>query len=312
MSQNIFQRNSVIVALALLCCILWGSAFPCIKIGYKLFAIEGAGSQILFAGCRFFLSGIIAFIIASIMERKPITIKKSSVPYVLGQGLLQTTIQYVFFYLGLAHTTGSKGSVINASSTFFSIIMAHIILKNEKITWRKALGCLIGFAGVIIINFAPGAFGGGFSLTGEGFIVICSFAYGTSSVTLKLISDREKPATITAYQLLFGGAVLILIGLLTGGHFGAVSAKGLLLLLYMASLTSVSFSLWATLLKYNPVGKVAVFGFSIPIFGVLLSALLLGEQIAGWTTLIALILVSIGILLVNLAPRTTHQGAKAS
>ena len=294
--EKYYQNTAVRTVLALVCCALWGSAFPCIKIGYEMFHIEGAGSQILFAGYRFFLAGIFAYAAACITERRLVTIKRSSVPYVFGQGILQTTIQYVCFYIGLAHTTGAKGSVINASNAFFSIIMAHFFMKSEKMTWRKGLGCLVGFAGVVVINMAPGAWGSGFALNGEFLVLLCSFAYGTSSVTLKLISDRETPTAITAFQLLFGGGVLILIGLVSGGSVYGFHMKSTLLLVYMALLSTVSFSLWAALLKYNPVGKVSIFGFSIPVFGVALSAVFLHERIVSVQNLAALVLVSLSLI----------------
>lgn len=300
--ERFYQNPAVRTILALVCCALWGSAFPCVKIGYEMFEIEGAGSEILFAGYRFFLAGVLTYGIACLLERGLVKIRRSSIPYVCGQGILQTTIQYVCFYIGLSNTTGAKGSVINASNAFFAIIMAHFLIGTEKITWKKAVGCLIGFAGVIVINLAPGAWGSGFQLNGEGLILLCSFAYGTSSVTLKMISDRERPMAITAFQLLFGGALLILIGVAAGGRVGGFTVGSSLLLLYLALLSTVAFTLWAELLKYNSVGRVAVFGFSIPVFGVALSALLLKEDIFGLQNLAALLLVSVGIIVVNLTP----------
>ena len=297
--EKLMKRTGVVAILALVCCALWGSAFPCVKIGYDLFCIEDVGSQILFAGYRFFLAGVFTWLLGCFFEKRILTMKKSSVPYVCGQGLLQTTLQYLFFYIGLANTTGAKGSVINASNAFVSIIVASFLIKSEKMTWRKAIGCLIGFAGVILVNLAPGGWGDGFRFTGEGFVFICAVFYGTSSVTLKLISHRESPMTLTAYQLLFGGGVLALIGFAAGGQVTGFTVQSTLLLIYLALLTTISFCIWTTLLKYNPVGKVTVFAFSIPVFGVALSALLLGEQIGSVKTLAALLLVSIGIVIVN-------------
>lgn len=297
--ERFYQNTVTRTILALMCCALWGSAFPCVKIGYELFRIEGSGSQILFAGYRFFLAGVFTFILACVLEKGVITMKKSSVPYVFGQGLLQTTVQYVCFYIGLAHTTGAKGSVINASNAFFSIIAAHFLMRSEKLTWKKVAGCLVGFAGIIIINLEPGAWSSGFSLMGEGMVLVCAFSYGLSSVTLKMISDREKPVTITAYQLLFGGAVLILTGAAAGGSVQGFALKSTLLLLYMSLLSTVAFSIWAELLKYNSVGKVAIFGFSIPVFGVAMSAIFLGEQVISVKNLIALVCVSVGIIIIN-------------
>lgn len=293
------QNPIVICVLALLCCALWGSAFPCIKIGYEWMEIEGTGSQILFAGYRFFLSGVLTFVLGCLLERRILRMKRENFGVIFRQGVLQTTIQYVCFYIGLAHTTGAKGSIINASNAFVSIVAAHYMIRSERMTWKKGLGCILGLAGVVLVNLEPGGFGGGFHFLGEGMVLLCTIAYGVSTVLLKMISDRESPMTITAYQTLIGSALLIVTGWLLHGEVGAFTWKSAALLFYMALLSTVAFSLWTLLLKYNPVGKVAVYGFTIPIFGVLLSGILLGETIFSVKYLAALLFVSGGVILVN-------------
>ena len=293
------QNPIVICVLALLCCALWGSAFPCIKIGYEWMEIEGIGSQILFAGYRFFLSGVLTFALGCLLERRILRMKRENFGVIFRQGVLQTTIQYVCFYIGLAHTTGAKGSIINASNAFVSIVAAHYMIRSERMTWKKGLGCILGLAGVVLVNLEPGGFGGGFRFLGEGMVLLCTIAYGVSTVLLKMISDRESPMTITAYQTLIGSALLIVIGWLLHGDVGVFTWKSAALLFYMALLSTVAFSLWTLLLKYNPVGKVAVYGFTIPIFGVLLSGILLGETIFSVKYLAALLVVSGGVILVN-------------
>ena len=280
------QNPIVICVLAMICCALWGSAFPCIKIGYEWMEIEGIGSQILFAGYRFFLSGVLTFALGCLLERRILRMKRENFGVIFRQGVLQTTIQYVCFYIGLAHTTGAKGSIINASNAFVSIVAAHYMIRSERMTWKKGLGCILGLAGVVLVNLEPGGFGGGFRFLGEGMVLLCTIAYGVSTVLLKMISDRESPMTITAYQTLIGSALLF-------------TWKSAALLFYMALLSTVAFSLWTLLLKYNPVGKVAVYGFTIPIFGVLLSGILLGETIFSVKYLAALLFVSGGVILVN-------------
>lgn len=293
------QNPIVICVLALLCCALWGSAFPCIKIGYEWMEIEGIGSQLLFAGYRFFLSGVLTFALGCLLERRILRMKRENFGVIFRQGVLQTTIQYVCFYIGLAHTTGAKGSIINASNAFVSIVAAHYMIRSERMTWKKGLGCILGLAGVVLVNLEPGGFGGGFRFIGEGMVLLCTIAYGVSTVLLKMISDRESPMTITAYQTLIGSALLIVIGWLLHGDVGVFTWKSAALLFYMALLSTVAFSLWTLLLKYNPVGKVAVYGFTIPIFGVLLSGILLGETIFSVKYLAALLFVSGGVILVN-------------
>ena len=293
------QNPIVICVLALLCCALWGSAFPCIKIGYEWMEIEGIGSQILFVGYRFFLSGVLTFALGCLLERRILRMKRENFGVIFRQGVLQTTIQYVCFYIGLAHTTGAKGSIINASNAFVSIVAAHYMIRSERMTWKKGLGCILGLAGVVLVNLEPGGFGGGFRFLGEGMVLLCTIAYGVSTVLLKMISDRESPMTITAYQTLIGSALLIVIGWLLHGDVGVFTWKSAALLFYMALLSTVAFSLWTLLLKYNPVGKVAVYGITIPIFGVLLSGILLGETIFSVKYLAALLFVSGGVILVN-------------
>ena len=298
-STNIFTKPAAIVLLALLTCALWGSAFPAIKEGFALLRIEDSGSKILFAGYRFFLAGMMTLVFFSIKEGRLLTIKKSSIPGIMVQGLLQTTVQYVCFYIGLSNTTGTKGSVINGSNGFFSIIAAHFMTKDEKMDRKKALGCAIGFLGVVIVNLGGDGFGGGVAFMGEGMVLLCSIAYGVSSVTLKMISHRESPEAITAYQLLFGSVLLIAMGFCMGGQVTGFTVMSSMLLLYLSVTSMVTFCIWANLLKYNPVGKITIYGFTIPVFGVMLSAIFLGEKVLTPATILALIFVSVGIVVVN-------------
>ena len=114
---------------------------------------------------------------------------------------------------------------------------------------------------------------------------------------MKRYSAEEDPVTLSGWQFFVGGLIMVACGLLAGGRIGTWSAQGIAMLIYLAMVSAVAYSLWGILLKYNPVSRVAVFGFMNPVFGVILSAFLLGEreQASGIKSIIALILVSIGI-----------------
>ena len=301
--EHYLQKPMTVMALALLCCFLWGSAFPCVKIGYDLFAIaaDDTMSQMLFAGCRFALSGLLVILFGSILVKRVLVPEKKSVGMVLKLAMVQTVMQYVLFYIGLAHTTGVKSSIINASNVFISLILASLLFRFEKLAVRKIVGCLIGFAGVVIINLNGNGIDTSFSLKGEGAIFLSTVAYALSSGLIKLYSQKENPVVLSGYQFLIGGLVMIVIALFLGGRITSGGAAAFFLLLYMALISAVAYTLWGILLKYNPVAKVAVFGFMTPVFGVLLSALLLGErnQAFGWRGIAALLLVCVGIYVVN-------------
>lgn len=106
---------------------------------------------------------------------------------------------------------------------------------------------------------------------------------------------------LSGYQFIAGGIIMILLGFFMGGKIQTISAPALGLLIYLALVSALAYSVWGILLKHNPVSRVTVFGFMNPVFGVLLSALLLGEQeqAAGIISIISLLLVCVGIYVVN-------------
>lgn len=295
-------KTPVVVLLALICCALWGSAFPCIKIGYRQFAIAGndTASQILFAGIRFFLAGCMVILFCSILYKELLIPRKfQTLKHAFFLSLFQTILQYIFFYVGLSKTTGSKAAVIEAANVFLAILVSGFLFKMEKITSKKMIGCLIGFAGVIIINLG-GGLDAHFSVTGEGFILLSTAAYAFSSVIIKYYSDKENTVLLSGWQFLIGGAVMILIGFACGGHIAPSSWHAIALLIYMAFISACAYTIWGLLLANNPVSKIAVYGFSNPVFGVLFSAILLHETTAlNLNCIAALILVCAGIILAN-------------
>lgn len=300
--ESTLQKTSVVALIAIICCVLWGSAFPSIKIGYQLFEIAGddTATQILFAGCRFTLAGILSILFGSIIQGEFLYPSKKAIPKVLHVCVFQTILQYFFFYIGLAHTSGVKGSIIGASNTFLSIVLACIMIKQEKMTIQKVLGCVIGFAGVIIINLGGGGIDMTFTLLGEGFMFLSAFTYALSSIIIKRYSKEENPVMISGYQFTFGGVIMMFAGYLAGGRITVITGSGITLLLYLAFVSAGAYSLWAILLKYNPVSKVAIYGFTTPVCGAVLSSLVLNEgTIFSMKSLVALVLVCIGIFSVN-------------
>ena len=105
---------------------------------------------------------------------------------------------------------------------------------------------------------------------------------------------------LSGYQFVAGGLIMVIVGLLMGGRLTEWNVRGVSMLLYLAAVSAVAYSLWGVLLKYNPVSKVSVFGFMNPVFGVILSAILLHEgESLGLMSILSLLLVCAGIYIVN-------------
>ncbi len=301
--ENYLQKTLVVALLAAVCTFLWGSAFPCIKIGYRLFDIpsDNTYTQILFAGIRFTLAGILTILIGSVLNRGVLVPKKKSIPNIIKLSMFQTVLQYIFFYMGLARTSGVKSSIIEGSNTFIAILIACLVFKQEKLNLKKILGCVIGFAGVVLVNITKDGIDMNMTFMGEGAILMSAVAYAISSGLIKIYSKDDNPVMLSGYQFLFGGIILMVAGFAMGGRITQVNPQGIMMLIYLACISAVAYSLWGVLLKYNPVSKVAVFGFMNPVFGVILSAWWLNEtgNDLGVKALIALVFVCIGIYIVN-------------
>lgn len=301
-AEKFFSKNYVVVIGALICCMLWGSAFPCVKVGYGLFGVDTSSysSLILFAGIRFTLAGVLVLAFGSALQRKFLLPKRKNIWRVAVVALFQTAMQYTFFYIGLANLTGVKSSVLNGLGVFFTIIAACFIFRTERFTLIKLAGCILGFGGVLVMNLDGLNFE--FSLTGEGFIIFSGLSAAMAAGFVKVFSKHENTTTLCGWQFFCGGLALVIIGAATGGSIRPTSGASFAMLFYLAFLSACAFTLQGYLLKYNPVSKVAVFKSTNPLFGALFSAIILGEteQLLHYTTLIALALVCGGILIINL------------
>jgi len=305
--KSIFTNPIVLVIGALLCCALWGSATPFIKLGSAAMISQNpatkVASTILFAGIRFTGAGVLTVLIYSIARRKFLVPKAKNIPRILTVSAFQTVIQYIFFYIGLSNTSGVKGTIASGLSGFFCVLIASLIFKQEKLTVRKIVACVLGFAGIVVVNLNGLDFN--FVFTGDGFVIISALSLAISSVLMKRFSKHEEPVLISGYQFVIGGIFMIGIGLIFGGSIRIPDFGAAMILVYLCALSAVAYALWGVLLKHNPVSRVTIFNFSTPFFGTVLSILMLPESAGtGVLNIIAtLLLVSAGIFLLNFQPK---------
>ena len=148
---------------------------------------------------------------------------------------------------------------------------------------------------------SAGDFDMGMRFMGEGFIILSTVSFSLSNNLTKHYSKTENPVMLCGWQFILGGAVLIVSALVSGGRINFNGVSGVLIILYLSMVSAVAFSLTSLLMKYNPVSRVSIYAFLNPVFGVLLSILILGEsgQSFGLRGLLALFLVCAGVFTVN-------------
>lgn len=315
--EDVLTRPLVVAAVAITCCLLWGSAFPMLKVGFALFGIDSSntGALLVFGGVRFTIAGLVV-----VFEHAAVTHTRvvPSVRDLRDAGILsifQTTGQYLPYYVGLAHATGVSSAIVQGISVFVSLLVAALVFRMERLTSRKVIGCAIGFLGLLVIDFGSMATGGGFTLEGEGLIVLSSvFAAMSSPVMRKLTTTHDVDSLIlSGWQFVIGGITLTIVGLALGGSMTISTPAQAGVLGWLVLVSAVAYSLWGVLLAHNDVSHVAVYGFTNNIFGVLLSLAILGDEghPIGPATFVSLALVCLGIYTVSTtSTRATRAGGE--
>ncbi len=301
--DRIFGTPVYAVLLAIFCNVLWGSAFPFIKLGYRLFSIDSGNTASIFcfAGVRFMLGSFLVLLGSVLLQNRVPRFPRGKVAAeCCALGLWQTTTQYAFYYIAVAMLTGAFGGILNSTQSFLGVIFAHFLYGNaDRMTPAKLLGCVLGFAGVLIGTL--GNHGSG-SSWGIFCMLLATVIFTLSGPWNKAVTKKADSFAVCFINLFVGGAALFVLGTALGGHLGSVNPLGILVLLYLAFICGAGYVLWALLMKNNPVSRIAIFGFVNLVVNVLLSAVLNGEPLFRWQYLAALVFVCVGIWLVNKAP----------
>lgn len=299
--ESFFRSNRGCILTSLICTVLWGSAFPVLKITYSELNMISTdyNGKIFLAGIRFLLAAIMIFAYVKFFQKEYLRIKRKDFGWILILGLLQTTFGYFFFYNGLANTSAMKGAILGTLENFLVVIIAHFIYKDDKINHRKVIGLTTGLLGVIIVNWG-GKFSLDFKFNGEGFMILSAICSAAATFLAKEKGKNINIFLMSAWQMLLGSILMVLWGIPVINNGGLnFTPLAFSLLIYSALLSAVAFSLWYVLLKYHKAGDISLYKFMIPVSGAILSVMFIPEESLTWNVILSLILVSLGIILIN-------------
>ena len=304
-NTSIFQRPLWVAVFAFSAAFLWGWAFPLVKLGFAEFGItqDMTGSKMLYAGLRFCMAGVAVLLIAKLTHRSfalKEEAKKARIGsslYLLLFTLLNTTLHYAAFYIGMSHSQGSRAAILNSMSVFTLVILACVFFKSDKMTYNKFLGCVVGILGILTLNLG-GKESGAFTLLGDGMIILNTLCSAFAGLMTRGVNQRIDVFVGTGYSLAIGGALLIVPGLLLGGTLPHMSLWGFVILSMLIGISTFGFAIYNKLLTCNPMGKVAIWNSLIPVVGAVTSCLCLGETFY-WTYLLAAGMAAAGIYIIN-------------
>ena len=267
-TTSIFQRPVWVALLAFTAAFSWGWAFPLVKLGFAEYGItqDMTASKMLFAGLRFGLAGIIILLIAATTGRSfsyKNTAPKGSFSnalFLLLFALMNTTLHYACFYIGLSYSQGARAAILNSMSVFTLVILACIFFKSDKMTYRKMLGCVVGFAGILTLNMGNQE-SGAFTLLGDGLIILNALCGAFAGLLTRGVNKRIDVFVGTGYSLAVGGALLIIPSLLMGATLPHITLWGVCILALLVGISTIGFALYNKLLTCN---GIRLFPWSVP------------------------------------------------
>lgn len=277
-------------------------AYPLIKVGYRVFGIasDDIGGKLLFAGVRFFFAGVLVSLLCA-ARKMPLQIKKKKdYSWLLLLALVNTTLHYMFAYIGLSNNLSGRSTILDSMGGFFLILLSTLFFADDKMTVRKALGCVFGVAGIVLINVDPnGGFFDNITFLGDGMILLNALCAGFGGIITRIVSRKMNIIAATGLSMTAGGALLILTGIIAGPK-GAWNLKlgGIIVLIALILISAVCFAIYNALLTFHPISEIAIYNALIPVLGVLFAALFLKEPLK-WQYMLSVLLVVIGIHITN-------------
>ena len=276
-------------------CIIFGSNTVAIKL-----AFSGMG-VFTTAAIRFAIAASVIFLWARYTGRT-IVLKKGQIHQVLIFSIL-FTVQLSLFYLGVSKSNASRGALLSNLVPFFILFLAHFFIPGDRVTRRKFFGILLGFSGVLFMFLEKTGVTAGFR-TGDLIILLAVIIWSSSAIYLKRIISTFIPFQVALYSTLFSVPIFFLEALLWDGTMVTrLDTPVVLSMLYQSLITaSFGFVAWNTMLKKYGTVQLHSFIFIMPIAGVALGGLVLGEPITV-KILLALAFIVSGILVVHWQPK---------
>lgn len=294
------KNNTIkIIIISLIVMALWGSLYPFVQWGFKEFSLKTdfVPDLILFAGLRFSLSGFILSLF-TIKNKEYKTLKnKNNLIGILFVGLFAIILHYSFTYIGLSKINSASTALLKQSGVLIFVCFSFLFIKEEKFSILKLLAALIGVASIFIVNMD--AFKIKFDI-GSILVIGASFCTVIYNVVYKKFIKDISPVAVTGYSQLFGGIVLLIIGLCFGGRLRNITITGMFILVYLVIVTIISYSLWYSVVKKYDLSKLFIVKMSEPLFAAVISVLLPLNSKITIEHLISFLLVSVAIILSNL------------
>ena len=279
--------------LAVTACLLWSTAFVAVK--YTL----GYMSPLTLAGIRFMLAGLLLLpLCGGVKALRAVWVEHRST--LLLASLLNTVLLYAIFYTSLKFVRGAQAAIMIGASPMVTSVVAHFVMKNDRMTRRKVVSLFLGLAGIVLLTISSKPWVPVGAKEGLGLLIMLGASLSAAFGNIVVARGRVPvlyTVALTSQQIFLGGVVLLVAGLVTEGIPSLILPWSFYaVLLWLAVVSAVGFSIWFRLLDRVPVSELNMWKFIIPLFGAILSWVLLKAESPDIFSVLGMLLVAVGIV----------------
>jgi len=276
----------------LVLCGIWGSTWLFIKLGLADLP------PLTFAGIRFVIACAIIFLLIR-ARHIPWPRDRRDWLLLLVTGVLSFSLNYGLIFWAEQHISSGLAALLQATTPAFGLVIAHLHLPAERMTWAKLVGVLLGICGVGVVFSNQLSIAGGRALAGCVAVVLSSVFVAYSNVLIKAHGRKLEPAILAAGQMFFGLIPLLLIGIPLEGnplhyHWTPIAVVSLFYLAIIGSV--IAFLLYYWLVHHMDVTKTMMISLVTPVVAVLLGMVVLREKL-DWRTIAGGAMIMSGIAL---------------
>ncbi|MBR1221016.1 DMT family transporter [Bradyrhizobium sp. U87765 SZCCT0131] len=292
-------------------CLLWSGAFVAGKIGVT------DCPPLIFLTVRFLAAGLMVFAIAA-LRGETWDLSRRDVFAFAVIGIANNALYLGLGYIGLRTISAGLNALIVSANPVFVAVLASLVL-GERMTWRKAIGLVLGVAGVAVI-VAHRISVGSDSPVGIAFSVGALIAIVAGTMLFKLLAPKGNLWLGNGVQNLAGGLAVLPFAAMTSSVSDIVpSGRLLAAFAFLVLLVSiVAYMLWFHLLTVSGATAASAYHFVMPPLGMLFGWMILGEHVAA-RDLLGIVPVALGIYLVTrsasparpMSATTSQEGVSA-
>ncbi|MGL5786596.1 MAG: DMT family transporter [Bacteroidales bacterium] len=284
---------------AVFACILWGSAFAGAKIGFEYMP------PVLLSGFRFTLAGLLLLPLLLFKKTDISGTIKHNWKFMTLFAFAQTFMQYGLFFMGLDKVSASTSAIVIGAGPLFVAVMAHLTMKDDRMTLRKIIAIILGISGVVFISLRKGALlsdNPGFYL-GIFLLLSSNMVGGYTNIMVAKHDAKISPVLLTSFANFTGGLMLIVTGLLTESlPDKPLPYEFYLALIWLAIIPAAGFSIWYTLLQKPgvKVSELNMLKFIIPVTGCILSWIILPGESPDVTSVTGIVIITMALQILQM------------